>query len=73
MTAVPKHLEFEIELQPGEHLSLPPALVNAVGPGRWILTVEPVQEFSQSIRSHDGFLKSYAESDEGLYDDLASG
>jgi hypothetical protein len=71
MTGTPKHLACEIEIQPGEQLSLPPALVSAVGPGRWIIIVEPVQENGTSIRSHDAFLNGYDASDEGLYDGLA--
>ncbi len=66
-----KHLAYEIELQYGEKLSLPPALLDAVGPGRWVITVEPAGNDS-AIRRHDAFLTGYAAEDEGLYDDLAS-
>jgi hypothetical protein len=62
---------YEIELQPGEKLSLPQALVDSVGPGRWLITISPVQRTStkEPIRSHSAFLNSYAPEDEGLYDD----
>jgi hypothetical protein len=65
-----KHLEIEIELQPGEKLTLPPALVDHVGAGRWRITVEPA-EGAGAIREHGAFLAGYAGEDEGLYDDCA--
>jgi hypothetical protein len=71
MTDNVKYLSYEIELQPGERLTLPPALLNAVGPGRWVVTVEPA-EGNSAIRSHGALLAGYAAEDEGLYDDLAS-
>lgn len=71
MTDILKHLAYEIELEPGETLSLPPALLNAVGPGRWVVTVEPAEN-DLAIRTHGGFLAGYAAEDEGLYDDLAA-
>ncbi len=64
-------LSYEIELQPGEKLSLPPALVESVGAGRWLLTVQPAVENSTPIRTHAAFLRGYAAEDEGLYDDQA--
>jgi hypothetical protein len=59
-------LTYEIELLPGESLSLPEALVASVGPGRWRLTIQPVLQ--SPLRNHTAFLKSYAPEDEGLYD-----
>jgi hypothetical protein len=59
-------LTYEIELQPGEQLRLPEALVASIGPGRWRLTVQPVRQ--PRVRSHAAFLNSYAPEDEGLYD-----
>ena len=64
-------LTYEIELQPGETLRLPEALVAAVGPGRWRLTLQPVRP--PQIRSHTAFLNSYAPEDEGLYDAYPAG
>jgi hypothetical protein len=65
-------LSFTIELQPGEKLTLPPALVESVGAGRWILTIRPwAAPGAQAVRRHDAFLNGYAAEDEGLYDDLA--
>jgi hypothetical protein len=59
-------LTYEIELQPGEQLRLPEALLASIGPGRWRLTVQPVRR--PPARSHAAFLSSYAPEDEGLYD-----
>jgi hypothetical protein len=60
-------LTYEIELQPGESLRLPEALVASIGPGRWRLTMQPVRP--RPVRSHAAFLNSYAQEDEGLYDE----
>ena len=59
-------LTCEIELQPGEQLRLPEALVAGIGPGRWRLTVQPVRR--PPVRNHAAFLNGYAPEDEGLYD-----
>ena len=66
-----RHLEVEVELQPGEKLTLPPALVDKVGAGRWLITVEPAEGAGAAVRGHDAFLAGYAAEDEGLYDDNA--
>jgi hypothetical protein len=66
----PSNLVYEIELLPGEKLSLPPALIDSVGPGRWIVSVRAADEVHlSSVRRHDAFLSGYAPEDEGLYDD----
>jgi hypothetical protein len=59
-------LTYEIELQPGEQLRLPEAIVASIGPGRWRLTLQPVRR--PSVRTHAAFLDGYAPEDEGLYD-----
>jgi hypothetical protein len=64
-------LTYEIELQPGEQLRLPEALVASIGPGRWRLTVQPVRR--PLVRSHAAFLESYAPGDEGLYEAYPAG
>lgn len=61
------HLTYEIELQPGEQLRLPEALLAGIGPGRWRLTIQPVP--APPIRNHAALLRGYAPEDEGLYDD----
>ncbi len=62
-------LACTVELKVGEKLSLPAALVERVGPGRWMLTVSRCPE--PATRRHDAFLNGFADEDEGLYDDLA--
>lgn len=64
-----RHLAFEIEMQPGEKLTLPAALINGVGAGRWVITIQPVGDALTPIRGHGAFLNGYAAEDEGLYDD----
>jgi hypothetical protein len=66
-----QHLAVEIELQPGEKLALPAALIDSVGAGRWLVTIEPAGP--PSVRDHGAFLKGYALEDEGLYDDDPGG
>jgi hypothetical protein len=61
-------LTYEIELEPGEKLTLPQALSDSVGAGRWLITVRPLPSPSPP-RAHRAFLSSYAPEDEGLYDD----
>ena len=70
MTDHLRHLAYEIELRPGEKLSLPPALIESVGAGRWVITIQPVVG-DTPIRGHGAFLNGYALEDEGLYDDDA--
>jgi len=68
------NLTYEIELQPGEKLSLPESIVENVGAGRWVIIIQPLTSVTPHtpIRSHDAFLNSYAPEDEGLYDDYQS-
>ncbi|MEQ8962640.1 MAG: hypothetical protein RLP02_32810 [Coleofasciculus sp. C2-GNP5-27] len=37
-------LTYEIELQTGEPLTLPDSLVESIGAGRWLITIEPFTE-----------------------------
>jgi hypothetical protein len=63
-------LSYEIELQPGEPLTVPPELTASVGAGRWLITIQPVPTPSSlPTRNHSAFLNSYVPEDEGLYDD----
>jgi hypothetical protein len=67
------NLTYEIELKPGEKLTLPASLINAVDTGRWLITIRPYVPATVSaplIRSHSAFLNSYAPEDEGLYDEM---
>ena len=63
----PSQLSYEVELQPGEKLTVPAALANRVGPGRWVITIRPANN-DLPIRDHTSFLNGYAPEDEGLYD-----
>ena len=66
-------LTYQIELENDEKLILPESLQEQIGKGRWLITVEPLEEsFVTPIRSHGAFLDSYAPEDEGLYDDYPS-
>ena len=71
MKSNPTSLTYEVELQPGEKLTLPESLIDSVGAGRWVITIRPVTPISSPtpIRDHSAFLNSYAPEDEGLYDD----
>jgi hypothetical protein len=70
MQSQPVNLSYEIELQPGETLALPPELTTSVGAGRWLITIQPVPTPSSlPTRNHSAFLNSYVPKDEGLYDD----
>jgi hypothetical protein len=68
MHSQPLELTYEVELAPGEKLTLPPVLVDSVGPGRWIITVQSLPP-GAPVRGHTAFLRSYEPEDEGLYDD----
>lgn len=64
------NLAYEVELGPGEKLILPEALASTIGPGRWLIIVQPAHANGQGhLRNHAAFLNSYAPEDEGLYDD----
>jgi|CXWJ01.1.fsa_nt_gi hypothetical protein len=69
------NLTYEVELKPGEKLTLPDSLVVGVGEGRWLITIQPVAGddspylIPERIRDHSAFLNSYVAEDEGLYDD----
>lgn len=64
-------LTCEIELGPGEEFRLPPALVENVGPGHWLVTITslPPTAPETPVRDHTALLNSYVAEDEGLYDD----
>jgi hypothetical protein len=74
MNSTVGELNVKIELKPGEKLSLPPNVVNSIGPGQWQITIRPVEQEAarEPQRGHSAFLNSYAPEDEGLYDDCAA-
>lgn len=63
-------MTFEVDLETGEKLELPENLTQNLGAGKWLVTIQP--KISPKIRDHAAFLNSYAEEDEGLYDDYPS-
>ena len=63
-------MTFEVDLETGEKLELPKDLIESLGAGKWLVTIQP-KNFEQ-IKNHTAFLNSYAEEDEGLYDDYPS-
>ncbi len=62
-------LAFEIELQDGEKFTIPSSIIEGIGKGKWLITIQPKSETETDDRAHDAFLKSYSSEDEGLYDD----
>ena len=67
------NLTYDVELKPGEKLTLPASLINAVDAGRWLISIRPYPAATvptTPIRNHHAFLNSYAPEDEGLYDEL---
>ena len=60
-------LAFEVEIEEGEQLNLPSSIVQGIGKGKWVITIQPKTFVSD--RLHSSFLNSYVPEDEGLYDD----
>ncbi len=60
-------LAFEIEIQDGEKLTIPSSIIEGIGKGKWLITIQPKSETGD--HAHDAFLKSYSSEDEGLYDE----
>ncbi len=69
MQAQLERLIYQIELGHGEKLSLPPAMIDSVGEGRWTIIIQTTQPASGPMRDHSAFLDSFSPADEGLYDD----
>jgi hypothetical protein len=65
---------FDVHLQPGQSLSLPPEVAASIGPGHWLISIRSADECDLllNVRSHSAFLNGYAVEDEGLYDDYPS-
>jgi hypothetical protein len=62
----PVEMTYDILLTSGESISLPQRGEEIVGPGHWILSIQPADEIA--IRDHSAFLSGYSAEDEGLYD-----
>jgi hypothetical protein len=63
-------MTFEVDLATGEKLELPKNLLEGLSAGKWLVTIQP--KGLPQVRNHLAFLNSYAEEDEGLYDDYPS-
>jgi hypothetical protein len=68
-------LAYEIDLHPGERAEVPADLLECLGPGKWLITVRPVNRMPSPVPflGQTAFLNSYGPEDEGLYDDLPAG
>jgi hypothetical protein len=73
MRSEPVSLTFEVELEPGEELRLPPELLKCVRGGRWVINLRPATQRWREVEDPTGFLSAYVPEDEGLYDDLVPG
>ena len=64
-------ITYEIQIEPGEKLTLPQSLIDTLSPGRWMLMIRPLftPVPQTAVRDHQAFLNSYTPEDEGLYDD----
>jgi hypothetical protein len=74
MESKPFEITYDVQLLPGEALSLPKEAAAIVGPGHWLVSIRPADDNSdrQFVRDHTAFLNSYSAEDEGLYDDYSS-
>lgn len=68
-------ITYDVELQPGEALSLPKDAAEILGPGHWLVSIRPADQVAHNgpLRDHAAFLNSYVPEDEGLYDDYSAG
>ena len=67
-------ITYNVELKPGEVLTLPKDAAEIMGPGHWLISIRPADCDTPGapIRDHAPFLNSYTPEDEGLYDDYSS-
>jgi hypothetical protein len=68
-------ITYDVELRPGEALTLPADAAAIIGPGRWRVSITSGENGlnKESVRDHSAFLNSYVPEDEGLYDDCSGG
>lgn len=68
-------LTYDVELLPGEPLTLPEEAAGIIGPGHWQVSIRPghANATGRPIRNHSAFLNGYAPEDDGLYDDYTGG
>jgi hypothetical protein len=69
-------LTYEIDIEPGASFAVPVGLTDSLTPGRWRITIQPLEPASLSfghVQGHGAFLNAYAPEDEGWYDDCPPG
>lgn len=66
------HITYEIKLLSREKLTLPPSLVESIGAGNGIITIEAKLTVSSIVRRQNAFLQVYASEEEGFYDEYSS-
>ena len=68
-------MTYDIQLKPGEAMTLPAEAAKILGPGHWLVSIRPIdaQPAIDGCRDHSAFLNSYSQEDEGLYDDYPTG
>lgn len=67
-------LTYRIQLEEDESFTIPESLLNSIGAGDWLVTIEQIKSDTNSnaIRDHQAFLNGYDLMDEGLYDDYTA-
>lgn len=60
-------LSCEIQVRPGEAISLPPEITERVGAGRWLVTITPVVQHATPVRVSDRSLADYELADHGIH------
>jgi hypothetical protein len=64
---------YDVELKPGQPLSLPKEAAQIIGPGHWQVSIRPLEPGAvEPARDHSAFLNSYAPEDEGLYNNYSA-
>lgn len=71
----PVKLTYRIQINEDKSFTLPESVLNSIGAGDWLVTIEQIDSDTNSnpIRDHQAFLNGYDPTDEGLYDDYPVG
>lgn len=70
MKSQPIKLTYRIQINEDESFTLPKSLLNIIGAGDWLVTIEKINPDTNSnpIQEHQAFLNGYDPMDEELYD-----
>jgi hypothetical protein len=62
---------MKLNYKEGEAFSLPEEAARHIPPGKWWISIRPAPNNNNGkpVRGHSAFLNSYADEDEGIYDD----